>query len=940
MSRRIASSLLLALTVAACGPVPPGPPPSDGGDVPDDRAEVGAFDDHTVDRLATLRDFEIRTNREHGFTALKLVITNFADPPTRDVRFYDSTFYALHDEWYWFRLLNGARVPGESVEPVRGLSFPTIASVYQWARAQPSLPFDLAIADGRLYSWRFYDHAFGPSRWFGLSTLVHVPARTGPAAAPERWAFELEYSDSLSHAELTTFFEALRARVPDAMARELRFLVRSAEQEALAQRMERERLPYWDRLLRYRDLVVPGAREVYSEGIAAGRLRFLRNGAGLDTTTSSDIVAMDAIPDFLPAGSGLVTAVPQTPLAHVNLLARNRGIPNAYLAGVLDDPTFTQIERGWGAVVFRAELPDRVTITQITEEQYRRYQMLVTRPPRAVTAPPVATLPYLIDLRTRTQADQEPLSPAIGGKSSGMLALIHEPGVAAPDAPYALTIRAYTEHVLPLRARIAAALDDTFFGADPRARRLFLEGESAYRARFGSPADLAYLTSVLAARPASSPLGDLLRGNGVRGLVEATPIAPATLAEIRRVLGAAYANLVVTQGIRFRSSSNAEDIEGFNGAGLYESFTGFLDAAAQPSNSDRQKTIERAIARVWGSYWSFEAFEERRNESIDHLSGAMGVLIHPRFDDALERATGVCIFTVLPPNSPDAERLDVNVQLGAESVANPNPSVLPEVATVTRARGGEALRITRVRASTMSPSQQLLSDDALRALFAQTAAVSRRWLTRENAARPAARRSRMVTLDFEFHDMLAGWPALRTGPQRPARLVLKQSRTLEPAPPSLPAAATWPVPRDILSRARRVNAQTCTGAADPGVIVRVLRVTTDASLSPDVGHATTPFEASVTVSTTAALPALGWTAGQTATIDHTGFTLARGDARRVFVVAAPGTGPDRVELADDGTVTLGRGAMTWTGSTTCREESLFASPSDYLLDLVSGRTSP
>jgi len=266
--------------------------------------------------------------------------------------------------------------------------------------------------------------------------------------------------------------------------------------------------------------------------------------------------------------------------------------------------------------------------------------------------------------------------------------------------------------------------------------------------------------------------------------------------------------------------------------------------------------------------------------------------------------------------------------------------VLPEVATVTRARGGEALRITRVRASTMSPSQQLLSDDALRALFAQTAAVSRRWLTRENAARPAARRSRMVTLDFEFHDMLAGWPALRTGPQRPARLVLKQSRTLEPAPPSLPAAATWPVPRDILSRARRVNAQTCTGAADPGVIVRVLRVTTDASLSPDVGHATTPFEASVTVSTTAALPALGWTAGQTATIDHTGFTLARGDARRVFVVAAPGTGPDRVELADDGTVTLGRGAMTWTGSTTCREESLFASPSDYLLDLVSGRTSP
>jgi hypothetical protein len=51
-------------------------------------------------------------------------------------------------------------------------------------------------------------------------------------------------------------------------------------------------------------------------------------------------------------------------------------------------------------------------------------------------------------------------------------------------------------------------------------------------------------------------------------------------------------------------------------------------------------------------------------------------------------------------------------------------------------------------------------------------------------------------------------------------------------------------------------------------------------------------------------------------------------------------GPDRVELADDGAVTLGRGAMTWTGAATCVEESLFASPRDYLFELASGRAGP
>lgn len=936
------ASVAVALTCASligCGEPPPVTSRSDAGvgDVPADRPAEVEFADHTLRRLASAAEFQSVARQEFGLSTVKFVITAFNDPTARDGRFYDSTFFSLHDEWYWFRLLNGARIPGDFVEPVRGLRFATIADVYSWARTQPVLPLDLAFYGDRIYSPRFYDYAFGTTRRFGLATLIRVPARE---STPERWAFELEYSDALSHAELTTFFDTFRARLPADVAGELRFLIRSPEQEALGRRMEAERLANWDRLLRYADIVVPGAREVYSEGIAAGRLRTVRRGESLDTVTNHDVVVMEAIPDVLPDLAALVTAVPQTPLAHINLLARNRAIPNVHVAGVFDDPTVQQLERGYAPVVLFAEAPGRVVLAPITEEQYGRYRSLVELPSRTVVTPPASGMPYLIDLTARDPSEIEALATTIGGKSSGMISLLHTPGLDVPDAPQALTVRAYLEHFEPMRERVTAALADEALGMDARARRLVLEGMAAFRAHTSAPADVAYADAFVAARPAGNAAGDFARARGIRGLVESTPVAPATLQHIDATLRTVFAGLAPTQGIRFRSSSNVEDIEGFNGAGLYESFTGFIDAASQPRASDRNNTVQRAIQRVWGSYWGVEAFEERRAARINHLSAAMGVMIHPRFDDELERATGVCTFTLLPPNAANAEELEINTQPGAESVANPNPALLPEVVRVTRARGSDALTITRVRRATLSSDRDLFTDEALRDLFADTAAVTRRWLERENAPRSPARRSRTLTLDFEFHDMLAGWPAVRSGPLRPARLVLKQSRTLEPAPRvTLSEATSWPVPRDVLARARRISNQTCAGEVSPGVTLTatLLRVQTEASLTPDVGFGADPLDASLTLTSRGTVAALGWAADASYSADHTGLTATREGTSRVFDVAASTparAGLDRARLDADGTLTVTRGARTVSVRLTCTNEPLFATPRDFLLGLL------
>lgn len=54
-----------------------------------------------------------------------------------------------------------------------------------------------------------------------------------------------------------------------------------------------------------------------------------------------------------------------------------------------------------------------------------------------------------------------------------------------------------------------------------------------------------------------------------------------------------------------------EDIEGLNGAGLYDSNTGYLNAAAQPDPDDQKQTLEWALKKTWASYWSAEALSLR-----------------------------------------------------------------------------------------------------------------------------------------------------------------------------------------------------------------------------------------------------------------------------------------------------------------------------------------
>ncbi len=936
----VLTAWITGLVATAC---PQGCPPLPGPDAGPDGGPDG-FDDSTTSSLADLAAFEDFAAPSASSTAVKFVITGFLQPEPA-LRFLDSATYTLHDEWYWFRLLNNVPVDRVDTAPVDlGRTFSTVAEIYAWSLQQTALPLDLQfVGDGRLYSPLFYQLAlYRDPKVLGIGTVLRFVERPDLSPPrPELWAMELEYQHALTEVELQVLLDVVGAGLPTGIGDQLKLLVRSPQQEELAQALEAAGSPVASRILRYSDVTVPGETEVYSEGLVAGRLKVMRAGEGdFESARSTDLLVLEDVPDFLPQCAGLITAVPQTALAHVNILAKNRGIPNAYRGGILDDPEIDALARVFAPVVVRAQAPDRLDLVAMTEQEYTQYRQLSAVPPSSVTPVDPGAIEYTYDLATLAFADQESWRPILGGKSTGFLALLDAIDVITPPRPLGISVRAYLEHTVALEAELEPIIADPLFNQDPLRRALLLEGPDGWAAKH--PDDPTYADRFLALYPPSDPRRALVDAGGAQGRIRNTPIDPATLDAIESALAAAFGNLADDQGLRFRSSSNIEDAEGFNGAGLYTSNTGYLHADRLPDGR-REQTVERALLETWASYWGSEAFEERRMANVAHLSGAMGAVVHPSFQDELELSNGVFTYTILPAGHPSgAAVLELNVQEGALSVTNPPPGDpnLPEVDRVVL-DASDVTHIERVRGSTLVPAGQVLMTDAqLLSVFAQARRVAELWLSVENAALAVSQQRSTLTIDFELREMDDGWPAFADGTVAGARTVIKQARTLEPSLLRVPATVrNMPIPKDVLARARRVEQRTC----DAGALrVSITDTFTDPLKAPDVGYGVAPFTAFVIVDFVTDVPELSATGGQRRSAVHTAFAATH-----------PGMddgGPWAVDVDvdDDREASLGLSRVAWTdGAVTvtldggtfsaaapCSTTVLYSSPEDFLAAII------
>lgn len=86
---------------------------------------------------------------------------------------------------------------------------------------------------------------------------------------------------------------------------------------------------------------------------------------------------------------------------------------------------------------------------------------------------------------------------------------------------------------------------------------------------------------------------------------------------LRELILTQWRQYLHSEGVFVRSSTNAEDLPGFNGAGLYTTVANVRDGEA----------IIEGVKTVWASVWNFEAFEARAVAGIDHMKVFGGVLI-------------------------------------------------------------------------------------------------------------------------------------------------------------------------------------------------------------------------------------------------------------------------------------------------------------------------
>jgi len=152
---------------------------------------------------------------------------------------------------------------------------------------------------------------------------------------------------------------------------------------------------------------------------------------------------------------------------------------------------------------------------------------------------------------------------------------------------------------------------------------------------------------------------------------------------------------------RFRSSTNAEDADGFSGAGLYGSKTGVL--------YDEAKSFEKAIKKVWASLWNEAAYQERTYYNIDQRDVFMGVLVHRSFPN--EALNGVAVTKNIYREG--AYGFVVNCQAGNENVVLPSEGLVSEQFICHPNNGKRAYQSNGsteyISYSSLSPQESLLS---------------------------------------------------------------------------------------------------------------------------------------------------------------------------------------------------------------------------------------
>ena len=510
--------------------------------------------------------------------------------------------------------------------------------------------------------------------WSGAArgSLIYYPNGVAPDGSLGVYRWEFQTSDSFAFREVAIVNETLATAMPFLKGK-LAYYPFVGEQ---AKNKYKQQKSLYDasrvNILLESDIPLDAEYAAYNVAEGYGLLGVFEPG---ELPGPRDIAILSVLPNDLPRAAGVITTVPQTPLSHVNLRAIQNGTPNAFMRDALIDKAVTDLLDSY---VYYRTTADGFTLRAATKAEVDEHHSTL-RPQQTQTLQRDLTKTSITSLSNVNFADWT----AFGVKAANVAELTKVSSLATGTAPvgYAVPFYFYDEFM-----KQATVSEETILGKKkaPAAEKITLPAGTTLASA---------VTQMLA--HSKFQTDDDIQEEMLDDLRKAIKNASSP-SWIITALTTMHGNYPDGQSLRYRSSTNNEDLPDFNGAGLYDSKT-------QDPDETVDDGIDKSIKAVWASLWNYRAFQERVFYRVDHTTVAMGVLVHPNYSD--EKANGVAV-SYDPVTYLDGYYY-VNTQIGENLVTNPEPNVFPEKLLLDPA--GAATILGR---SNIGPRNKLLMTDA------------------------------------------------------------------------------------------------------------------------------------------------------------------------------------------------------------------------------------